>query len=373
MRGDTPDKKTDEFWMRKALSLARRGEGFTRPNPPVGAVVVSRGIVVGTGFHREAGGRHAEVLALEQAGPRARGATLFVTLEPCCTWGRTGPCTEAILKAGVARVVAATRDPNPCHMGRGLQKLRQSGVQVTEGVCAREGQALVRPFAKWVNRGIPFLTLKLATTLDGRIADRNGHSRWISCDASRYLVWDLRKRVDAIMVGAGTVNADDPALLCRNGSGKTFRIVLTSDGRIPREARILTDDAASRTIIATTRRCPASLRSFYEKTVGKVLVLPQVDGLVSVRDLMHSLGRMGLLHVLCEGGGRLAASLVARRLVDEYIFFLAPRLLGGDGVPVLAKPGWILSRAPALKFTQVRRVGTDVLVRAVPLLPGGPS
>jgi diaminohydroxyphosphoribosylaminopyrimidine deaminase/5-amino-6-(5-phosphoribosylamino)uracil reductase len=336
--------------MRKALRLARRGEGGTRPNPPVGAVVVRRGRVVGHGFHRRAGEPHAEALAIRSAGPACRGATLYVTLEPCCTTGRTGPCTEVILRSGIRRVVAAVRDPNPRHCGRGLALLRRRGIEVVEGVCAAEAARLLAPFRKWITTGRPYLTLKMGTTLDGRIADARGRSRWITCPASRSAVGDLRRRVDAVMVGGDTVRADDPSLLPpADGSREgPLRVVVDSRGRVPAGARVLTDGRADRTVVATTSRAGLAAEG------------------TSLAWVLRRLGSEGVLHVLCEGGGRIARSLVRAGLVDEFLFFVAPRLLGGDGVAAVAGPGWALQKGPRLRFVEVRRVGADVMVRAVP-------
>jgi len=326
---------TDEQWMARALDLARKGEGLTRPNPPVGAVVVKAGKVVGEGWHRRAGTAHAEVLALRQAGAKARGATLYVTLEPCSTWGRTPPCVDAVLAAGIKRVVVGIRDPNPAHAGRGLALLRKAKIAVAENVLREESAELIEPFARWIMTGRPYVTLKLALSFDGKIADRTGASRWISGKESQKKVHELRRRVDAIMVGAGTVRADDPQLLPRpSGGRKPFRVIV---GRIPKTARVLTDEHANRTIVGT-----------------------------SLQGLMGRMGRMGILHVLCEGGGELAESLVKAGLVDEYYFFFAPKFIGGKkAVGALGGKGWLLKHAPELKFISGESVGPDLLVRAV--------
>ncbi|MFH0907703.1 MAG: bifunctional diaminohydroxyphosphoribosylaminopyrimidine deaminase/5-amino-6-(5-phosphoribosylamino)uracil reductase RibD [bacterium] len=331
----------DEKWMARALVLARKGEGLTRPNPPVGAVAVKAGKVVGAGWHRRAGTDHAEVLALRQAGAKARGATLYVTLEPCSTWGKTPPCVDAVVEAGIARVVVAIRDPNPAHEGRGLAMLRRKGIVVVENVLQEEAAELIEPFAKWITTGHPYVTLKLAMSFDGKIADRNGTSRWISGKASQKKVHELRRRADAIMVGAGTVRADDPQLLPRPGRGrKPFRVIV---GRIPRTARVLRDEHAARTIVAAPD-----------------------GGRISLSRLMKQLGKRGLLHVLCEGGGELAASLIKAGLVDEYFFFIAPKFMGGrKAVSALGGTGWLLKDAPGVRFVSGESVGPDLLVRAV--------
>ena len=238
----TATRAVDERWMRRALALARRGEGCTRPNPPVGAVVVVRNRLVGQGYHQIAGGPHAEVHALRKAGRHSAGATLYVTLEPCSTQGRTPPCTDAIIAAGVRRVVVAVRDPNPRHAGRGLIVLRRKGIEIHEGVVADQATELLRPFAKWIQHKTPYVTLKLAMTLDGRIADAQGRSQWITGPAMRGAVHALRRRVDAILVGRETAAIDDPNLLPRPARGRQpFRVVVDSRGRLPPNLRMLHD------------------------------------------------------------------------------------------------------------------------------------
>jgi diaminohydroxyphosphoribosylaminopyrimidine deaminase/5-amino-6-(5-phosphoribosylamino)uracil reductase len=366
--------EADAGWMGRALVLAARGEGRTRPNPPVGAVVVdARGTLVGEGWHRRAGGPHAEVFALRQSGARARGGTLYVTLEPCSTHGRTPPCTEAVATAGIARVVAATRDPNPRHAGRGLRLLRRRGVAVEVGLMGDEAARLLAPFRKWVLTGRPRVTLKLGMTLDGRIADAAGRSRWITGPAARARVQDMRRRADAVLVGARTVLADDPSLLWRGRGGRGLRIVVDTRGVVPVDRRIFTDGQAGRTIVATTVRCAAARRRAYEAAGAQVWVLPAGRGGrgVSLPRLMARAGEEGLLHILCEGGGELAASLARGGLVDDYVFFVAPSLLGGGALPVIGGEGWTMDDKPALCFTAVERVGRDVMIRAEPAADGG--
>lgn len=356
----------DMRWMREALKLARLGEGLTRPNPPVGAVVVRRGRVVGRGYHRKAGGPHAEVHALRQAGGRARGATLYVTLEPCSTWGRTPPCTGAIIKAGVRKVVAAISDPDPRHAGRGFRLLRRAGVEVVSGIGAEEARVILAPFASAMLRSRPYLTLKLAESLDGHIADRKGCSKWISGSKARALVQGVRRRVDAVLVGAGTVLKDDPSLLPRPDKGRRpFRVVVDASGRLPASRRVFTDEAASRTIYVTTPRCPIRRREDYAAHGAQVWVLPAAGGGVSLRALMKALHALGVLHVLCEGGAELAGSLIRAKLVDEVILFIAPVVMGGDGVAAVGGPGWRLDRVPRMKIIETRQVGDDVMIRAV--------
>ncbi len=358
---------SDVRYMRQALRLARQGEGGTRPNPPVGAVVVQRGRVVGRGYHARAGTAHAEIHALAAAGKRARGGTLYVTLEPCSTWGRTSPCTEAILAAGIRRVVACVVDPNPKHAGRGFVKLRRAGIAVTKGICMEEGQELLAPFARWVTQGMPYVTLKLAMTLDGRIADRLGHSRWISSTSSRDVVQELRRRADAVMVGAGTTLADDPALSCRAPRAlPLLRVIVDSRGRTPPRAQVFRDGAGQQTIVATTDRCSRARQEAYRRSGAQIWILPAKRMHVSLKALLRRLGREGVLHVVCEGGGKLAAGMVHARLINQLWLFVAPKTLGGSGIPVVGGAGWLLGKAPGFAFRSCTAVGPDMLLIAEP-------
>lgn len=356
----------DEKWMREALQWARRGEGLTRPNPPVGAVVVRQGSAVGRGFHRRAGGPHAEVVALLQAGAKARGATLYVTLEPCCTWGRTPPCTEAILAAGIRRVVVGTVDPNPRHAGRGLRILKRAGVEVVRGVAEREAKSLLAPFASTMTKRRPFLTVKMAVSLDGKIADADGRSKWITGPAARKRVQELRRRCDVILIGATTACRDNPSLLPRPAAGRApFRVILDSKGRLSCSSRVLSDEARSRTIVATTRRCPVARREAYAACGAQVWCLPSAANRVSLKALMRKLGGLGVLHVLVEGGGELAAALLREGWVDELVWFVAPLVIGAGGVPAISGKGWPLAETPRLRMVETGLVGGDVMMRAV--------
>ena len=348
----------DVRWMQRALELARRGEGLTRPNPPVGAVIVKGGRSVGEGWHRAAGGPHAEVHALRAAGRRAQGATLYVTLEPCSTWGRTPPCTEAVCATGLRRVVVGMPDPNPAHAGRGLRILADCGLRVTTGVCAVEARALIEPFAMRMLHHRPFVTLKLAATLDGRIADADGASRWITSPAARSLVQDWRRAADAILVGAETVRADDPQLTPRPARGRRpLRVVVCGSGRLPARARVLTDERAGDTLVYVSAAAP-------RRRLGGAEVVRCRGRRLAMAELLADLARRGVLRVLCEGGGRLAAELVSAGLVDELQWFVAPKLLGGEARPAIAGAGWPLASAPAWTIVSVRPVGPDVLVTA---------
>jgi len=357
--------KHDIHWMMEALRLARLGEGLTRPNPPVGAVVVRNGSCVGRGWHRKAGGPHAEVYALRQAGIKSKGATFFVTLEPCSTWGRTPPCCEAIIKAGITKVVVAITDPNPLHAGKGFRVLRRAGIEVVSGIGAAEARDLLAPFASSMIRKRPYVTLKLAESLDGRIADAQGRSKWITGPAARDIVQDLRRRVDAVMVGAGTVFKDDPSLLPRPAKGRLpFRIIVDASGKLPSTRHIFSDEASTQTILATTKRCSVYRQAEYSKHGARVHVLPAGGRGVSLPALMRSLHDLGVLHVLCEGGGELAGSLLKDNLVDEVVMFVAPMFIGGSGKESVGGKGWPLAKAPRLKIVETRMVGPDVMIRA---------
>lgn len=359
-----------EHWMRLALGLARRGEGLTRPNPPVGAVVVKNGRIIGAGFHHTAGKDHAEIIALKKAGARAKNAQLYVTLEPCCTYGRTPPCVDAIIKSGIRTVITSVPDPNPRHQGRGIFTLKKSGIKVVQGVCRAEGQELIAPFKKWILSGKPYLSLKMAMSYDGKTADYQGKSRWITGKKARSFVHDMRRRVDAVLVGAGTVLADNPCLLPKPAGGrKTYRIILDAKGRASPDVKVLCDSAVKQTIMATTLLCPAKRRNEWLKNGAQVWIIPsrQGDGKMSIPALMNKIGGMGLLHVLCEGGSETAASLIRAGMVDEFLFILAPRLIGGKNAPpAVGGDGWKLSKSPRLSFIEQKIIGNDILIRARP-------
>lgn len=353
--------------MRRALTLAARALGRTSPNPAVGAVVVRNGRIVGEGYHRRAGEPHAEVIALRNAGTRARGATLYVTLEPCCHLKkRTPPCTEAILASGVARVVAAVRDPNPRVSGRGIGRLRGRGLQTSVGVLGKSAARLNEGYARWITTGRPFVTLKIASTLDGKIATATGESRWITGAPARTFTHRLRNRVDAVMVGLGTVLADDPELTVRGVAGKKdpHRVIVDERLRIPLTARALKRRKGSTAIVVTTPAAPKARRRRLEQRGVRVVTAKSRAGLVDLSDLMRRLGAMNVTSVLIEGGSELNASAVRSGIVNKVIVMFAPTLLGGrDAI------GAIGGRSPArlsdvirLREESVKRLGRDVIV-----------
>lgn len=355
----------DRRFMRLALRLGRRGLGRTSPNPPVGAVVVRDGRVVGKGYHRVAGAPHAEVEALRQAGPRARGATLYVTLEPCNHHGRTPPCTEAVLAAGIRRVVLGVLDPNPHVSGGGARRLAEAGVEVVAGVEADACAELIEGFAKRSTTGLPFVTLKLAASADGRIATADGESRWITSEQSRRLVHRLRDYNDAVVVGAGTVATDDPRLTCRLRGGRDpLRVIIDGALRVPPNAQVVQPEMASGTVVFTARRNARRARELRRRGV-RVVELPAQGGRLSLARVLEMLAAEGISSVLCEGGATLAAGLLREGLVDRALFFYAPKLLGGDGVPMIGALGVRrMVEALPLGRLRLRRVGPDWMVRA---------
>jgi diaminohydroxyphosphoribosylaminopyrimidine deaminase/5-amino-6-(5-phosphoribosylamino)uracil reductase len=359
-------------FMAMALDEAQRGLGCTAPNPAVGVVVVRDGAVVGRGYHAAAGRPHAEVVALADAGEAARGADLYVNLEPCSHFGRTPPCAPAVVAAGVRRVFVGMVDPNPRVDGRGLAMLREAGVEVVTGVCEAECEALNAPFVKWIRRGVPWVTLKLATSLDGRIATRTGASQWITSVASRARVQALRAAVDAVMVGSRTVRADDPRLTVREGetprARQPLRVVVDRALATPPEARLLRE--TGRALVATTVDAPAAAEAALVAAGAEVVrVAAAGDGAVDLVALLEGLAKRDVLHVLVEGGGGLAGALLDRDLVDEVVWFVAPVILGGAGaVPAVGGVGAAtLQDAVRLAGVHVERAGPDLVVTGRPV------
>jgi diaminohydroxyphosphoribosylaminopyrimidine deaminase/5-amino-6-(5-phosphoribosylamino)uracil reductase len=360
-----------EHFMRIALGLAAEGRGFTSPNPMVGAVVVRGGEVIGRGYHRAAGGPHAEVHAIADAGPAARGATLYVTLEPCNHTGRTPPCTLKIIEAGIARVVIAMRDPNPHVAGGGAEFLKRNGIDIVVGICEEEARALNEAFVKFMRTRKPFVIAKCAATLDGRIATRTGDSKWVTGEAARDFVHEMRHAADAVMVGVGTVAADDPRLTTRRraGPGKDpLRIVLDTHGRIPSSAQVLKPDQAAGTLMVVGREGGAARALETAHPGVRVLAADTRDGRIDLAGLMEALGAMGVTSLLIEGGSRVLASAFHARIVDKACFFFAPLVLGGDdGFPICRGPGVERIRdGLRLERIGVRRFGDDVLIEGYP-------
>jgi diaminohydroxyphosphoribosylaminopyrimidine deaminase/5-amino-6-(5-phosphoribosylamino)uracil reductase len=359
--------QADERYMRAALALAAKARGLTSPNPAVGAVVVRRGRVVGSGYHRRCGLPHAEAVALRRAGRLARGATLYVTLEPCGHFGRTPPCTGAIIESGVRRVVVAMKDPNPITDGRGIRKLMRRGIKVEVGLLSKEAQALNAPFVKSVTARMPFVTLKSAVSLDGKIAARTGDSKWITAPDARRYVRRLRARTDAVVTGVDTVIADDPELLARPMKlRQPARVIVDSRLRTPAGSRILGTVSSSPVMIFTTSGAPAAKRRMLAARGATVIAVKPKKGRVDLAEMMRRLCGMGIIDVFAECGGELAAGLIEEGLVDRFLFFVAPKIVGGRTAPTAvggAGAGAVKDSLELGSF-RIKRFARDVLIEA---------
>ena len=356
--------------MSKALEQAAQGLGHTRPNPPVGCVIVKNGSIIAEGFHAFAGAPHAEASALSKLPiEEYADSTLYVTLEPCSTFGRTPPCTEAILRAKVARVVIAALDPNPKHAGKAISILESAGISVTTGILEKEATSQLAPFFKWITTKRPFVTLKMAQSLDGAIADHAGQSKWITGEEARKDVRTLRAKADAVLVGCNTACEDNPSLLRDGEDGSAqpgYRIILDSRGRVPSSAKCFTDGLAKLTIYATSEHCPEEHRKQIEATGATVWVLPTEFSFanqhptLSLDALFAKAGEQGFLHILCEGGAELASSLLNRGLVDELIMYIAPKILGATQKHTFGTYPFDLPTAPRFSISNISQIGADV-------------
>jgi diaminohydroxyphosphoribosylaminopyrimidine deaminase/5-amino-6-(5-phosphoribosylamino)uracil reductase len=367
-RRDRTADDEDGRWMLRALALAARATGRTAPNPMVGCVLARRGRLVGEGYHHRAGGPHAEVEALRAAGSAARGSTAYVTLEPCNHTGRTGPCTEEFLAAGVARVVAAMADPNPRVDGHGAERMRAAGVPVEIGLLGDRARSLNAGWLHWLATGRPRVTLKAAVTLDGRIATASGDARWVSGEASRREAHRLRDRSDAVLVGAGTVRADDPALTTRLPGGRgrdALRVILDGKLALPLDRKVL----APGTLVATTKNAPRSREARLAARGVEVVRLRAARGAparVDVGALLDDLGGREVLELLVEGGAEVHGAFLDAGLADRVVLFVAPRIVGDGGVPFVRLPG---ARGPSrmadtwrLRDVSIRRMGDDMMI-----------
>lgn len=355
----------DARWMRLALSLGARGAGRVWPNPAVGCVIVSKGRVLGRGWTAPGGRPHAEPKALAQAGAAARGATAYVTLEPCAHFGQTPPCADALIRAGVARVVVALRDPDPRTDGNGLDRLRAAGIAVTVGTEEAAARRAHAGFLSRVTAGRPALTLKLASSLDGRIATACGESQWITGPAARRAVHAMRARHDAVMVGAGTARADDPTLTVR-GLGvahQPLRIVVSRNLDLPRDGQLAASARAVPLWLLHASDAPADRQKAWAALGARLLPVPTgMDGAIDMGAALLTLGQEGLTRVFCEGGGALAASLLAGDLVDDLVGFTAGLSIGAEGVPAIGALGLAaLSEAPRFALGSIRAIGPDIL------------
>ncbi len=355
-----------EHFMRMALKLAKKGQGYTSPNPMVGAVIVKNGQIVGRGYHRAVGQAHAEVNAIEDAGVKAKGATLYVNLEPCNHTGRTPPCTRKILDAGIRRVIVAMADPHTKARG-GASFLRQHGIEVQVGVCEKQAVRLNEVFIKFVSTGRPFVILKCAATLDGRIATRTGDSKWVTGEKARRFVHRLRHAIDAIMVGIGTIQADNPSLTTRLGTPKgvdPVRIVLDTHLSISPDAQVLALDSDAETIVVAGRAAAREKSKHIPKARVRIIEQPLKGGQIDLSSMMDWLGSEGITSLLIEGGSCVLASALNSGIVDKVLFFYAPKILGGDdGFPICRGAGPALMKdSIQLDHIRVQRFADDVMI-----------
>lgn len=361
-------RQEDIEYMRRAMELAERGVGFTNPNPMVGAVIVKGGKVIGEGWHERCGEWHAERNAFKNCTVPAEGATMYVTLEPCCHYGKTPPCTEAIIEHGIARVVVGMEDPNPLVAGKGIALLREAGIEV---VCGVEEEALReqnRVFLKYISTKLPWVAMKTAMTLDGKIATRTGDSKWITGAEARAYVHELRHRFMAILVGIGTAVADDPLLNCRiegRGVRQPIRVVVDSNARLSLDSQLVKTAGEYRTIVAHTRFAPEeSVKALREAGV-EMLLCKEKEGLVDVRNLLELLGQSGIDSILLEGGGSLNYTFLSEGLADELYAFIAPKIVGGMNAKTPVEGAGMEKMADAinLELENVLNIGHDVLLK----------
>lgn len=378
----------DKTFMQRALTLAARGKGRTSPNPMVGAVIVKNNKIIAGGYHKKAGTPHAEILALKKAGAKARGATLYVNLEPCChTEKKTPPCTKAIIKAGIKKVVTAMIDPNSKVSGRGIRELQNAGIETRAGIMRTEAERLNEAFIKFISKKEPFVILKIAQSLDGKIATAKGESKWITGEDARKYVHKLRNEVDAVLVGIGTVKKDNPLLTCRIKGGRNpFRVIVDSSLQIPLNAKIL-KHKDGKTIIATLSTnpptppfekggqrgiIPKKFLADYQKKIdvlrnrGVQILTTKKDknGMVNLKSLMKKLAKLDISSVMIEGGSCINASAVSSGIVDKIMMFTACKIIGGtDAIPSFGgKSPSVLSRAKTLKNTSIKTIGKDILI-----------
>jgi diaminohydroxyphosphoribosylaminopyrimidine deaminase/5-amino-6-(5-phosphoribosylamino)uracil reductase len=354
----------NEYWMRRALRLAEKGRGRTSPNPMVGAILVRDGRLVGEGYHAKAGEAHAEIVALQQAKEEARGSTLYLNLEPCTHYGKTPPCTPQVIESGVIRVVIGMEDPNPLVKGKGIEMLRKAGLHLEVGILEKECQRLNEAFCKYILKKEPFVILKVAATLDGKLATRNGDSKWISGEASRRFVQKLRDQVDGVLVGIGTVLKDNPQLTARIRGGRDpYRIVLDSRLKIPEEAKVI-GISPSKAIIATTELAPKDKIEKLEKRGVRILILDSQEGKINLKSCLSKLGEIGMMSLLVEGGSQVNGSFLDEGLIDKLLLFLSPKLIGDhQALGIFAGRGACsLDEAVSLKGMKTKRIGEDILL-----------
>lgn len=364
------DKKADRNFMERALKLAGRGGGFVNPNPQVGAVVVRDGEVIGEGYHEKFGGQHAEVNAIDDAGDSVRDATLYVTLEPCAHYGKTPPCAEKIIESGLQKVHVAIKDPNPKVAGKGVKRLREEGIEVSLGLMEEKARKINEIYFHYVKTGRPFVLLKLAMTLDGKIATRTGDARWISSKDSRALVHELRARYSAVGVGVNTVRADDPRLNVRDAEGPDgARFVFDSRGRTPADSQVLTLSSPAPTVLVTDQNVPENRLEKFESQGVKVWRMPVDQKGLDLNSLLERMGDKGYDSMLIEGGGEIAWSFLDENLVDKIRFFYSPKIVGGrEAIPSVGGEGRArVKEGIEIEKLTVEEIGEDVSLVGYPV------
>ncbi len=355
---------SDKIYMRRVLQLAKKGWGRVSPNPMVGAVIAKGGRIVAEGYHHRVGEKHAEIVALEKAGRRASGSTMYVNLEPCTHHGRTPPCVERIIRAGVKRVVIAMKDPNLLVCGKGIRKLKRAGIRTEVGMIREEAESLNEIFVKFMTKGVPFVIAKTAMTLDGKIATARGSSKWISGEKARRFSHKLRSGVDGILVGINTVVTDDPQLNVRYWGNMRHprKIIVDSRCRIPLDAKVFSKGGD--VIIATCLDCPPGKKKKLKKMGAELLPVKGSDGRVNLAELVNELGKRGVMSLLIEGGGEIIASAISCGIVDKLFFFVAPKIAGGRGAPTPVEGEGVDRMSEAIKVSRmkIRRFGEDILI-----------
>jgi len=356
--------KKREYFMNLAMKLALRAKGNTSPNPLVGALVVKNGRIIGKGYHEKAGLAHAEVIALDEAGKKTRGATLYVTLEPCVHFGRTPPCVDRIIKSGVKELIIGMVDPNPLNNGKGINILRQHKIKVQVGFLEDKLKKINESFIKYITKRMPFVTVKVAQSLDGKIATRTGDSKWITSDKSRAYSHRIRKDFDAVMVGVNTVLRDNPLLNAWFSKKHPVKIIVDSQLSTPEDSNIFSKNSQ---VIIVTLPCPAGQETENRKILakkGKILEVKEKAGQINLKDMMKKLARLGIANILVEGGGTLIGSLIDDELVDKVLFFIGPKIIGGKEAigSVIGKGIGRIDNAIKIKDIRARRLGEDFLI-----------
>ena len=356
--------KPDIFYIKKAAKLALKAKGLTSPNPLVGASVVKNGKIIGEGSHKKAGGPHAEIFALREAGINAEGASLYVTLEPCRHFGRTPPCTDAIIKSRIKEVIIGVKDPNPINNGKAIAILKKAGIKVSVGFLEDELNKMNESFNKYITKKLPFVTVKAGQSLDGKIATRRGDSKWITSEKSRGLARKMRNFYDAIMVGANTVIKDDPLLNCAQGRDRFFKIIVDPELKVSLNSKIFSRMSKGKLIIASAESASEEKARLIQNRGASVIKFKAKNGRISLRQLLKELAKKEITSVFVEGGGELIGSLFDEGLVDKVMFFIAPKIIGGSGEVSSVKGTGVekVNDAVRLRDVKLKKIGEDFLI-----------